>query len=98
MSGYSFKPGATLELDIKSRGVDLQLIVAFRWLFRDPDIERSLWREIGNPSYYEFHPALAVNSVSAQPALMDFPGDSDRCHGDSCPHFALISLNRPEAK
>ena len=98
MSGYSFKPGAAPELDIKGSAVYLELVAAFRWLFGDPDIQCSHRREIGNRSGYEFHPALAVNSVSAQPALVDLPGDSDRWHGDSCPHFALIPVYRARSK
>jgi hypothetical protein len=65
MSGYSLKPGAPLEFDIKRGGVDLQLITALWRLFRDPDIECPFRRKIGKISRYEFHPALAVNSISA---------------------------------
>src|SRR5258707_984195 len=62
------------------------------------DIKRTLWREIGNFPYNEFHPALAMNSVSAQPTLVDLSGDSDRWHGDSSPHSGLNPSNKPVAK
>jgi hypothetical protein len=82
-------PGSAREPDGKGYAVYDHLVVALGRTMFDPDVEHPHRREAGSDFGYEFHPAPAIDTVSAQQALLDFPRYPDRRHIGSWAEFIL---------